>query len=159
MTTTQDLLNEINALKDRIEELEGRPVFQDIDLVMTDSDRYPRLDWIDEQGKVVANIVAHRHSNPKLQSDGTYVTYAHNHMTLPYAIDDNGKLRGLMDVTFGNEHEQYQFENADIVMKSNRANLVLRGDDSKYYKVEVIGGEISLSQMPDDYIIWANVPV
>lgn len=124
-----------------------------ITLNMSDENKYPIIEWVDENEDRVAAIVAHEKSNPK---DG--VTYYHRHITMPYVTDSNGKLIGRVDVPYGHDHTQIQVEHADLVMKGRNCSVILRSTTGKtYWKLEIDdSGSISTSKVDNSDIIKAN---
>jgi len=121
---------------------------------------YARLDFDDTEGETMAAIVAHHDSNPveKIIDDEPYmVRYHHEDMTMPYVTNSTGKLVGRIDIPLGRDHTQIQIEHADLVMKGNGCNIILRSEGSNFFKLKVSDtGELSTEPFDRDDIIWAS---
>lgn len=121
-----------------------------------DHTEYAKIDFEEKSGERVASIAAHRWSNPKRVGD-KILRYLHNHLSLYVLVLENGvrKLKGIVDVTHTQVRPQIQIE-ADIVLKSPRSRLILRGDDG-FYHLTVENGVLTTKPIPSDAIHWANL--
>lgn len=140
--------------------MKDNTTFNKVTITPYDGTDYSRLDFDGENGEPRAAIVAHGLSNVKTKViDGvkTLVRYVHNHMTLAYTTDSNGKLLGRIDIPLERDHTQIQIENADLVFKGDGCAPILRSAGGKFYKVHVSEvGELTTARVPHDQIIWAN---
>lgn len=98
----------------------------------TAANEYAPVRWLDQNGNIVAMIVAH-----ELQTEGA----THNHLSIYTANKDRTKRTGRIDIQFGVDEPAVSFEKINVLLKKD-AKLLLPDEKGGVVQVYVDGGVV-----------------
>lgn len=98
----------------------------------TAANEYAPVRWLDQNGNIVAMIVAH-----ELQTEGA----THNHLSIYTADKDRTKRTGRIDIQFGVADPVVSFEKVNVLLKKD-AKLLLPDESGGVVQVYVKDGVV-----------------
>lgn len=104
-----------------------------VTIVPTAANEYAPVAWKDQQGNIVAMIVAH-----ELQTNGA----VHNHLSIYTADKDRTKRVSRIDVQFGVDDPIISFEKINVMLKDSAKLLLKDTKDGKVYQVYLENGVV-----------------
>lgn len=101
-----------------------------ITIIPSAENEYAPIAWKDQQGNIVAMIVAH-----EKQTEGA----VHNHLSIYTANKDRTKRTGRIDIQFGSDDPIVSFEKVNVLLKKD-AKLLLPDEKGGVVQVYSDGG-------------------
>lgn len=100
-----------------------------IRMIPASDSSYAPVKWYDQQGNIVAMIVAH-----EKKTDGVTV---HNHLSIYTCDADRTQRKSRFDMEFGKDKPIFSFEDCRVRMKAGNSVLELRSPDGNYWEIHV----------------------
>lgn len=104
-----------------------------------DHTQYSRVDWKSKEGDTLMAVQSHVLTNVK-NVNGQSGRYRHSHNSI-YTRTSSGGLEHALDITHSEEGNEIHLQ-LPVFLKNKGAVLIIRASDNKYYKIDVIDGEI-----------------